>query len=141
MEKITAPWTAEQVDALNAFQRLGYLHPFTCSGHEGGGDRDLIATRAGWICCHCDYKQDWAQAGMLKPPADPTAAMWKESVEILADIKLRVTAVRIQTRVDVAQESGSPSIAIGASLASEAVRAMNDAAEFIDGYALKRTAS
>jgi hypothetical protein len=73
--KIFAPFTADQVDALNVFQRLGYIHPFTCPGHEGGGDRDLIATRGGWICCHCDYRQDWAHVGMLNPPADPTAAL------------------------------------------------------------------
>jgi hypothetical protein len=71
--KILAPFTADQVDALNAFQRLGYIHPFTCPGHEGGGDRDLIATRSGWICCHCAYRQDWAHAAMLNRPA-PHAA-------------------------------------------------------------------
>jgi len=57
---IEAPWNAEQVDNLNRFQRLGFMHPFTCPGHEGGGDRDLVATRGGWICRHCDYRQNWA---------------------------------------------------------------------------------
>lgn len=138
MGKIYAPWTPEQVDALNAFQRLGYVHPYTCSGHEGDGNRDLIATRAGWICCHCDYKQGWAHVGMLNPPPDPIAAMWRESAETLADIQLRVTALRIQTRVDAASEAGSPSISIGASLAAETVHAMNNAANFIDVHVLKR---
>lgn len=136
--KLLAPFTAAQVDALNACQRLGHLHPFTCPGHEGGGDLDLVATRSGWICRHCEYRQDWAHAGMLDPPADPTTALWRESVEALADIKLRVTAIRIQGRIEAANERASPSIAIGMPLAIEVVRAMNDAAEFIDGYVLKR---
>jgi hypothetical protein len=72
MMKAKAPWTAEQVDALNRWQRAGWVHPFTCTGHEGGGDRDLVATRRGWICCHCDYTQDWAHAFMCdEPPGDP----------------------------------------------------------------------
>lgn len=64
MQKIFAPWTAEQVDALNRFQHASAVHPFTCVGHEGGGDRTLVATRKGWICCHCDYTQHWAHAFM-----------------------------------------------------------------------------
>jgi hypothetical protein len=68
-----APWTAEQVDALNKWQRSGHVHPFTCPGHEGGGDRDLVATRAGWICCHCDYTQKWAHGFMAKEPINPFA--------------------------------------------------------------------
>lgn len=63
---IKAPWTAEQVDNLNRFQRQSLFHPFTCPGHEDGGDRSLVATRSGWICCHCGYRQDWAHKGMLE---------------------------------------------------------------------------
>jgi hypothetical protein len=63
---IIAPWTAEQVDALNRFQHAGTVHEFTCPGHEGGGDRTLVATRDGWICCHCDYRQNWAHAFMAE---------------------------------------------------------------------------
>ena len=33
--KIEAPWTVEQTVALNAWQRCGHVHPFTC----GAGDR------------------------------------------------------------------------------------------------------
>ena len=67
---VKAPWTAVQVDNLNRSQRFKYRHPFTCPGHEGGGDRDLVATRNGWICCHCDYKQDWAHEGMCEFTAE-----------------------------------------------------------------------
>lgn len=66
-DRITAPWDAVQVDALNAYQRMNIFHPFTCPGHEGNGDRDLVATRKGWICCHCDYTQDWAHRFMADP--------------------------------------------------------------------------
>ena len=72
MSIIRAPWTPEQVDALNRFQRCAIVHPFTCPNqHDGGGDRDLVATRAGWICCHCDYRQEWAHRVMLQEPPDP----------------------------------------------------------------------
>jgi len=65
-------WTQEQVDALNASQQ-GYGHPFTCgSGNrsdeahtayaeESGEDKgQLIATKRGWVCPVCDYRQFWA---------------------------------------------------------------------------------
>ena len=64
-EPLLVPWTAEQVDALNRWQRAGIVHEFTCPrDHEG--DRTLVATRDGWICCHCDYRQDWAHAFMAE---------------------------------------------------------------------------
>lgn len=64
---IKAPFTAEQVDALNRYQRLGYVHEFTCAEAHDGADRALYATREGWRCPHCDYRQDWAHAAMLNP--------------------------------------------------------------------------
>lgn len=64
---ITAPWTTEQVDALNRFQRSGMFHPFTCgAGH--GGHVELFATVDGWVCPHCAYRQDWAHAFMAEEP-------------------------------------------------------------------------
>lgn len=62
--KIKAPFSVEQVDALNRFQHDGRFHEFTC-GNEHAGNKALVATRAGWICCHCDYKQDWAHDFMV----------------------------------------------------------------------------
>lgn len=65
LKKITAPWTQEQVDMLNAAQNAGHLHPFTCPG-DGPGcgsmheTRDLIATVDGWVCACGRYRQDWA---------------------------------------------------------------------------------
>lgn len=62
LKKITAPWTQEQVDLLNAAQTSGYLHPFTCPGDRDvcKFHRDLIATVDGWVCGCGRYRQDWA---------------------------------------------------------------------------------
>ena len=74
-ETIKAPWTQEQVDALNAYQRDGWMHPYTCCGPDGcrdrlgvdGDDRELVATKDGWVCRTCDYTQDWAHAFSAQP--------------------------------------------------------------------------
>ena len=68
VEKLQAPWSSDQVDALNQFQRRGDVHEFTCPENHGGADRTLIATKEGWICPHCDYRQDWAHPAMLTWP-------------------------------------------------------------------------
>lgn len=65
LEKITPPWTQDQVDMLNAAQKSGYLHPFTCPGDSVGcgamdEQRDLIATPDGWVCVCGRYRQEWA---------------------------------------------------------------------------------
>lgn len=61
-----APWTSGQVDRLNLFQRNSEAHEFTCANSHEDADHTLIATKAGWICPHCDYKQNWAHTLMLK---------------------------------------------------------------------------
>lgn len=73
MVQLVAPWSPEQVDALNRWQNNGHVHPFTCgSGRrmdaahrsyqaEFGGDHgQLVATPDGWKCPACDYRQNWA---------------------------------------------------------------------------------
>jgi hypothetical protein len=72
---IKAPWTPEQVAALNAYQALGYVHEFTCPGHDGDGSRVLVATGAGWICPSCDYTQDWAHDAMADRARHPQHPM------------------------------------------------------------------
>lgn len=68
---LKAPWTQEQVDALNRFQESGQFHPFTCgSGNRCDdkhldGEGRLVATVDGWVCPYCDYKQDWAHEFMF----------------------------------------------------------------------------
>jgi hypothetical protein len=79
-DKITAPWTPDQVDRLNRFQRLGHVHEFTCPYAHDGADRTLVATKAGWICPHCDYRQDWAHAMMLEVPPPPFAEFSRDDM-------------------------------------------------------------
>jgi hypothetical protein len=79
MSKITAPWTLQQVDALNGYQRAGRFHPFTCGGDRGDynhvlysvqhGESEtglLVATTQGWICPACSYTQNWAHEFMAR---------------------------------------------------------------------------
>jgi len=64
--QIRAPFTEAQVEALNRWQKNPEVHPFTCgSGHRKDarhldGEGILVATKAGWICPFCDYRQNWA---------------------------------------------------------------------------------
>lgn len=73
MNKIFAPWTPEQVESLNRYQREGLGHPFTCEKRKmlhpyDGTETVLIATVKGWVCpeFHCDYTQNWAWDAMIK---------------------------------------------------------------------------
>ena len=43
------PWNAEEVAALNAYQRTRGVHPFTGTRGEDGTETALIATAAGWV--------------------------------------------------------------------------------------------
>ena len=64
MDPINAPWTEEQVEALNLFQSSGIMHPFTCGADDCR--RTLVAHEDGWHCPRtgCTYHQDWAHGGM-----------------------------------------------------------------------------
>lgn len=73
---IRAPFTPEQVDALNRFQRADGMHPFTCGELHVPGAPILIARADGWHCSdpygeECGYTQDWALAVMANPDAWP----------------------------------------------------------------------
>jgi hypothetical protein len=56
----------EFVEQLNRRQEAGEFHPYTCpnrgDGNHGDGKGVLVAMLDGWICPHCDYKQDLACA-------------------------------------------------------------------------------
>lgn len=71
--KITAPWTDDEVAALNRFQTCGFVHEFTCIDDHGSASRVLIARRDGWHCPSCGYRQDWAHRFMLQEPVNPFA--------------------------------------------------------------------
>jgi hypothetical protein len=71
MDKIFAPFTFEQTENLNRFQQNGIMHPFTCGGERTDkwhldGEGVLLATRGGWLCLFCGYKQDWCWEFMTK---------------------------------------------------------------------------
>ena len=55
---IQSPFTVEQVESLNGYQKAGPFHPFTCG--TDSCRHDLIATEEGWVCPECDYTQCWA---------------------------------------------------------------------------------
>ena len=71
-EQIRAPWTPDQVVALNAFQRRREFHPFTCPNRGpwhaeiNSPDDVLVATVRGWVCPFCDYTQEWAHSFMVR---------------------------------------------------------------------------
>lgn len=77
-EIVRAPWTAEQIAALNAWQGLGYVHPYTC----GMCRAVLTATAEGWECPECGCRQDWTHAfsaDVSKHPRDPLQALRRPS--------------------------------------------------------------
>lgn len=59
MTKVVAPFTEEQVKALNGWQQWGQTHPFTCLEHS---TEPLRAKTDGWHCevADCGYTQNWA---------------------------------------------------------------------------------
>jgi len=66
VNRVEAPFTPEDVAALNRFQLDDRFHPFTCASVDHAGVR-LIATENGWRCAvqTCGYTQDWAWDMML----------------------------------------------------------------------------
>lgn len=45
-----APWTDDEVASLNAYQKAGFIHPFTGYQRQpDGSETILIATREGWV--------------------------------------------------------------------------------------------
>ena len=69
---IHAPWSDEQVAALNRYQQEGLGHPFTGNRHTDGSECVLIATSSGWIKCCGDGTviQTWAWNFMAKTKHD-----------------------------------------------------------------------
>lgn len=82
--KVSTPWTAKQVAALNRWQAAGTVHPFTCGNdrsdeaHTRYADAmhidngQLVATADGWRCPACNnYRQNWAHDFMFEDPPKP----------------------------------------------------------------------
>lgn len=77
--KVTAPFTEEQVERLKRWQTTNWLHPFTCMSpdlpecerrtHKSFGI--LVPTTGGWVCPCGQYKQDWAHDFMVAEELPP----------------------------------------------------------------------
>lgn len=83
MDKVTAPFTDEQVICINDYQKFGKFHPFTCcspeeisectrkrENHTEGeyekNDGLLLASNNGLTCPCGKYTQDWCYEFMAK---------------------------------------------------------------------------
>ncbi|GIH95403.1 hypothetical protein ACFFMN_22835 [Planobispora siamensis] len=99
-----APWPPEVVGRLNAYQAVGFFHPYTCGGNHDGTPPSLVATPEGWVCpdAGCTYTQDWAHTAH----GDGRAAA---EADILADMlgAGRATAGAAATAEQVATIVGS----------------------------------
>jgi hypothetical protein len=60
-----APFTEQEVDRINAFQRCDRVHPFTC-GNSACKSRELVATRDGMDCPVCGSRQRWVHEFMAE---------------------------------------------------------------------------
>lgn len=61
-------FTPDEVESLNAYQKSGVFHPFTCGTkekHTNNRDSDVLQAESdGWHCVSCDYHQIWAHEWM-----------------------------------------------------------------------------
>lgn len=59
----STPWNDEVIARLNKQQQSRQFHPFTCGNRKdiqnthADGEGVLVATKDGWACPYCDYKQ------------------------------------------------------------------------------------
>lgn len=68
VDRVFAPWTIEQVEALNHFQGRSDVHAFKCDNLTcvGGEKALLVATTTGWVCGICPCTLDWAYDFMME---------------------------------------------------------------------------
>lgn len=65
-------WSDRDCLLLNAHQHNHRLHPYTCG--TDSRHRPLVATRHGWRCADCDYRQGWAHGVTASTPEVHVAA-------------------------------------------------------------------
>jgi hypothetical protein len=73
--QVYAPWTEEQVRALNTYQRDDRFHPYTCPTRRCRAQKNegrLRATESGWVCGLCGYTQAWAHASSIRMGQEAT---------------------------------------------------------------------
>lgn len=70
---IRAPWTPEQVAALESWQSNDMIHPYTCRNRSEATHPDdavLVPSKDGWSCPYCDFFQGWAINPIPLPPKE-----------------------------------------------------------------------
>lgn len=72
LARLYAPWTDDQVSALNRWQHFPLVHPFTCGRCDC--KEPLIARTSGWYCQSCGGEQKWALALMAEPAVNQEPA-------------------------------------------------------------------
>jgi hypothetical protein len=75
---LRVPFSPGEVAALNRWQRIGWVHPYTCPNRDDGqhaSDAVLMATVRGWICPYCSHTQDWAAEYMVTYPEPPESIL------------------------------------------------------------------
>lgn len=112
---IIAPWTEDQVAAINAWQASGVVHPFTCEA-DHARQQTLVAERDGWHCPDpdCSYTQDWAMTSMtdldlLRRTQRTRTVIWGSSAYVrdpLAEELKRVREELRRTQDDLADARG-----------------------------------
>lgn len=91
MRKIQAPFTVDEVQALERRQADERCHPYTCNASHGTHSAckldshpdtaRLIPTTYGWVCQYCNYKQEWCLLeDLLAAPHDDTGDLFAEIV-------------------------------------------------------------
>lgn len=84
--RVDAPWSIEQTNNLNRFQKSGLWHEFTCA-RDHSGERRLIAQTDGWRCPVCGYRQTWAHPFMAEFTAEKAAEQYAQLGHLLASTK------------------------------------------------------
>ncbi len=88
MKWVSAPFTQQQVDNINAYQNSGFIHPLTCAGGSGvdcpsGEQQKLIATTNGMVCPGCGGVQVDVPSNWLEPIPEEVSNYWKKFLNVL----------------------------------------------------------
>lgn len=87
---VVAPFTREQVEHLNCYQKSRAIHPFTCGNRSEHRENEgvLVATESGWHCPAqgCQYIQNWASSSMANRHWLPKMlAMFRQARDPVSD--------------------------------------------------------
>lgn len=74
---LRAPWDSGTVQALNALQRSGKRHGYTCAEHP---TLFLEAREDGWHCPNCDYHQNWVDQTAVQAGMQIVKEQWHDAV-------------------------------------------------------------